>query len=114
MSSVGFDDRRLVIDGLEYPLEWAIEAAIDLGLLVVVMFEPEAQQLKWGQFANIAAFRRDGQPFWTAELPTSETGDRYYSLAVGDGQVLKANSVKSYRITLDPLTGRILEREFTK
>jgi len=66
-----------MVDGVEHSCEWPIEKVLDLGLLVVVMFDPDAEQRKSGQFRNVVACRRDGSGFWIADVRTTETGDRF-------------------------------------
>lgn len=51
---------------------------------LVVMFDPDSDPNKFGQFANIFGVSRAGQVVWKAELPTSNTGDRYYKIAARD------------------------------
>jgi len=55
---------------------------------------------------------RSGQILWTAELPTTDPGDRYYKIPSSDP--LTAYSVRSYDCVIDRHTGYILERVFTK
>jgi hypothetical protein len=86
---------------------------IDLGLLVVVLFDPDSNTAKFGQFPNLVALRRDGSEFWVAELPSTSTGECYYRVREGGGQLL-ASSVRSIEVEIDPLTGKLVSREFTK
>ena len=58
--------------------------------------------------------RPDGNIVWRAELPLPDDWtDQYVEFAQSDG-VLSANSWSTYYVLLDPETGRILSKEFTK
>ena len=52
MRSVRFEGPILEIDGVGHQCEWPIETVVDLGLLVAVMFDPDAQRQIWGQFPS--------------------------------------------------------------
>ena len=86
--------------------------AFTLDDLLIVLYAPSSESGKVGQFANLVALNKGGDLVWTAELPTTQTGDCYYR--VTSRLPLVANSVMSYVCTLDPTTGRIIDREFVK
>lgn len=102
--SVG--DRRFV---MPHPVDDAFVAHS----VVIVLLAPDSVSGKSGQFANLVAIDpTDGGLVWEAELPTTSTGDRYYKL--GSRDPLVAYSVKSFVSTIDPDTGRIVQKEFVK
>jgi hypothetical protein len=80
--------------------------------LLVVLYSPSSESGNVGQFPNLVAFNDKGVVAWTAELPTTETGDCYYR--VESHEPLVANSVRSYRCIIDPDTGRLQSKEFVK
>ena len=45
MRSVRFEGPILEIDGVGHQCEWPIETVVDLGLLVAVMFDPDAHSV---------------------------------------------------------------------
>ena len=59
---------------------------------------------------NLWAFDDRGNKLWEAELP--EPGDYYYKLVSANPVVALAFS--SWRCSLSPTTGQILQREFLK
>jgi len=109
---ISFDGKTLSIDGRRYELEHPVVDAIEHENLVVVLFDPAAYTSKFGQFANLQAFSRIGEPLWTAELATNKSGDRYYKVAKGD--VLRAASIYSFVCDIDLNNGQIARREFLK
>lgn len=58
------------------------------------------------------AFSVSGEKLWTAELPTNESGDRYYRAYLSDG--LMADSPKSFACRINESSGRILRKVFYK
>ena len=97
-------DRRL---RLEHP----VERAIVTGDRLIVLFDPGSGPGDQA-FANVKAYDLQGRPLWTAELPTGGSGDCYMNLS--GGRRLTAWSWSCYQCHLDPETGRITERQFTK
>lgn len=109
---IGYDENRLTVDGKSYELEHRVADAIEYEDRVVVLFDPEVYTAKFGQFPNLIAVSRDGKKLWTAELPTTTSGDRYYRLVRGES--LLAASIYSFVCDIDPRTGKILRKEFVK
>ena len=110
--TVSFVERELTIDGATHVLEFPIDEAFDHGSVVIVFFAPDSGPKRFGQFHNVIAVDRQGNKVWEADLPTSNTGDRYYNIASRDPLTLY--STQSYDVVLDAATGRILEKRFTK
>jgi len=113
MSAVSFVAEILTVDGVKHRLAFPIVEVIDLGLLVVVLFDPDSNTRKFGQFPNLIAVRRDGLQFWVAELPSTSSGECYYRVREADGNLV-AYSFRSMEAVIDPLTGHLISREFTK
>ena len=105
-------ERELRINGQAHLLAFPICDAFQLGPVILVMFDPDSDPKKFGQFQNVIALDVEGNVVWEADLPTSNTGDRYYRVASRDPLTL--NSTQSYDVILDPTSGRILDRRFTK
>jgi hypothetical protein len=110
--TVRFIERELFIDDNRYELPYPIDDSIEYEELVVVLFSPDSVPKNFGQFHNLVALDRSGQPQWEAELPTSNTGDRYYKIV--SKEPIVAYSTQSYDCTISPQTGRILAKIFTK
>jgi hypothetical protein len=109
---IEYDGSTLTIDGQSYELEHTIVDAVECEDGVAVLFDPDAYTAKFGQFANLAGLSREGAKLWTAELPTTTSGDRYYRLVRGEN--LRAASVYSFVCDIDPRNGRIVRKEFVK
>jgi len=110
--TITFVERELRIDGQPHILAFPIDEAFQHGSLVVVVFAPDSDPKKFGQFHNVIAVDCEGNKVWEADLPTSNTGDRYYRVA--NREPLTLNSTQSFDVVLDPATGRIIEKVFTK
>jgi hypothetical protein len=109
---IGYDGNTLTIDGKSYDLEHRIVDAVECQGGVAVLFDPAAYTAKFGQFANLVGLSCEGAKLWTAELPSTTSGDRYYKLVRDDK--LRAASVYSFICDIDPRTGRIIRKEFLK
>jgi hypothetical protein len=110
--SIRFLERELFIDGARHELPYPIDSAIEYEDSVIILFDPDCADEGNGRFHNLVAFDRSGRALWTAELPTTDPGDRYYK--VPSSEPLIAYSVRSYDCVVDRHTGRILERTFSK
>jgi hypothetical protein len=110
--NISFVARELHLDGTTHILEFPIEEAFEQGSLVIVFFAPDSDPKRFGQFHNVIAVDRRGWKVWEADLPTSNTGDRYYKIATRDPLTLY--STQSYDVVVDSATGRIIEKTFTK
>jgi hypothetical protein len=82
--------------------------AMTVGELIVVLLDPDEHIKPWGQYRNLQAFTANGKRVWTAELPTTTTGDAYYRM--DPGLPLTAHSVMSFECVIDPQTGRIVSK----
>ncbi|MFL5582064.1 MAG: hypothetical protein ACJ8AO_16995 [Gemmatimonadaceae bacterium] len=78
---------------------------------VLVLYDPAAGP-RHRQFRNLDAFGPDGALRWTADQPTNETADGY--VAIVSTEPLVTQSFGGLRATLDPATGRVIERSRTE
>jgi hypothetical protein len=111
IGSVGFSGRGLRIDSLQVELEHPIAEAFALDNLVVVRFPYDASPRGYGAFDNLLTLNSRGERAWVAELPTNGT-DSY--VAISSREPLVANSWSGFQCTLDPESGKILRKVFTK
>lgn len=109
---IAIRDAKLFLDGKLIDLEYPILDAHEYDDLIVVLFDPDANIRKWGQFHNLIALSKNGERLWEAERPTTETGDSYY--AVTSWTPLVALSLRSYECEIDPKTGVIIKWLFYK
>ncbi len=109
---IAYAGNTLTIDGQSYELEYKVIGAVEFEGAVIVLFEPGAYTAKFGQFPNLVGLSREGKRLWTAELPTTNSGDRFYRLVPGSN--LRAASVYSFVCDIDPRSGRIIRKEFVK
>jgi len=75
---VHFLDSNLTVGNRSWQVAHPILQALVVGKRVVVLYDPDRYTEKFGQFSNLIAFSFDGEQLWKAELPTNESGDRYY------------------------------------
>lgn len=109
---ITFSGKTVSIGGKSFEVEHPIADAFELGGRIIVLFNPDAYTEKFGQFPNLIALRPTGERLWTAELPTTTSGDRYYKVA--SRTPLVVYSVNSFECEIDPATGRIVARHFSK
>jgi hypothetical protein len=107
---VEFENRTLRIGSIIVELEHPIVEAFLAGDLVVVLFRYDSDPRM--RFENLRAFTRQGALAWVAELPTSSGLDAYVEVASRDPLVVASWSC--HRCTLDPRTGRVTGKTFTK
>lgn len=110
---ISFTGETLTVGDRRFRLPYPVDEAFERLGVVIVLYAPDSLSQRFGQFANLVAIDpATGEQRWAAELPTTSSGDRYYS--VSSRKPLVAYSVKSFVCTLDPATGRIIGREFVK
>ena len=112
MIEIGYHENIISINNNDYKLEFAIEEAFALDDKVIVLFDPDCRMESFGQFRNLIALDTLGKTIWTAELPTTTTGDRYYMVV--SKFPLVVNSFHSYTCEIDPETGRIKDKIYYK
>ncbi len=79
---------------------------------IVVLFDLAADaSSSWRTFSNLISMDEQGHTRWTAAPPDSHA-DAFVAIVSTDPFI--AQSFSGYRCTLDPDTGEILHREFTK
>jgi hypothetical protein len=80
-ASLSFSGCTITIGNRSIEMEYPIHDAFLLGSKIIVLFDPDAYTEKFGQFPNLVALTFEGRKIWTAELPTHDSGDRYYLVA---------------------------------
>ena len=109
---ISFSERTVNVGGKSMELEYPVANAFMLGDKIIVLFDPGAYTEKFGQFKNLIALNVDGERIWTAELPTNDSGDRYFM--VKSRSPLVAASIYSYDCEIDESTGRMKKKIFVK
>lgn len=112
MINVSYLGNTVEIDGRCITLDYPVKEAFVMGGLVVVLFDPDANLGKRGQFRNLLALHQTGEVAWVAELPTTQASDVYCS--VSSRQPLKFYSFSSYECDIAPDSGRIISKSFFK
>ena len=114
-SSYSFEGNQIKIGDnfkeLDYPIQDIINLEKDNK--IIVLFDRDSNIRSWGQFPNIICLSNKGDKLWTAELPTTNTGDSYHSMELKEGKLV-GYSWCSFMSIIDLNTGKILERIFTK
>jgi hypothetical protein len=109
---ISFSGTKLEVDGQSIETEYPIADAFEASGLVVVRYDPDVYTDSFGQFPNLVAFQFDGTKAWTAQLPTNGSGDRYHTISSRAPIVVQ--SFSCFACEIDPDTGRIVARRFTK
>ncbi|HOX03244.1 MAG TPA: hypothetical protein P5555_13325 [Candidatus Paceibacterota bacterium] len=109
---IAFSGKTIRVSGASLELEYPVADAFELEDRIIVLFNPDACTKKFGQFPNLVALRPTGERLWTAELPTTTSGDRYYKVASRNPLVVY--SIHSVECEIDIATGRIKARRFSK
>tara|TARA_B100001094_G_scaffold333065_1_gene408269 strand:+ start:1231 stop:1554 length:324 start_codon:yes stop_codon:yes gene_type:complete len=97
-----------------FTLEYDVKHAIQVHNIIYILFNPDCNTKKFGQFKNLIAISQDAKRIWQADLPTNMSGDCYYDIEFDLDQSLLAYSIKSYTCYIDKKNGRILNKVFTK
>lgn len=103
---------KLILRGQQTSTDYPVSDAFQEDDKIIVLFDPDSKTGKFGQFPNLIAIDRRGQKIWTAQLPTTETGDAYYRIS--SRKPLIAYSVCSYSCEIDTQTGKIKQKIFYK
>jgi hypothetical protein len=107
-----FSTHTITIGDRNIETEYPIHDAFLMRDKIIVLFHPDAYTEKFGQFKNLIALTLEGAKIWTAELPTNDSGDRYYQIS--SKLPLIADSVYSFECEIDESTGRIKKGIFFK
>jgi hypothetical protein len=102
----------LRVDGVAVPTRYPVADACLSGGNVIVIYAPEANPRSWGTFRNLASVSADGSELWLADTSETTTGDHFYRIA--QAEPLWVYAFRGYDCRIDPETGRILEKVFTK
>jgi hypothetical protein len=82
---------------------------------VVVLLDPEQRPEDieaWHPFHNILRLGQAGEVRWRSALPPESTWKCYLSVEWVGGELIA--EAPSYKVTLDPASGSIIESVFTK
>lgn len=78
---------------------------------IVILLAYPCDELISRTFENILCYEADGSFFWRGQLP--DTHDSYVHMEVRDG-VIYGTTWSGFRVSLDPQTGRVTNKEFVK
>jgi len=110
-SSVSFSGQKVSVNGHTWQDPWTVKQAVIVDGRVILLYDYMAGP-RHRQFQNLEAFSFSGQRLWTAQHPTSETGDAYVEIL--SISPLLVWDFACYRCILDPSSGRLIESQFTK
>lgn len=82
----------------------------DEGMHCIILLDMAAS--KKATFENLLCIDRAGRVVWKAKLPKSN--DAFVSFQMEADGLLHANTWSGYRVTLDPLTGKLQQQKFVK
>lgn len=109
---ITFIGTTVSVNGKSLTVEYPVIDAFEVEERIILLFDPDAYTEKFGQFRNLVALSATGERLWTAEMPTTTSGDRYYKVA--SRIPLVAYSIYSFECEIDITTGRIKARQFYK
>ena len=110
---IGFSEKALLLGDKAVILDYPISDAFALEGRIIVLYDPASYPNKtFGQFPNLIALNSNVEKLWTAELPTTQTGDSYYRISSRDPLI--ACSLSSFECQVDPATGKIKIKTFLK
>ena len=110
-SDLSFEGRLVRVAGRTWEVAYDIADCQLVDGRVVVLFNDMAGP-RHRQFRNLEAFDLDGRRLWTAEHPTSDTAASYVEFV--DGPPLTVWNFACYVCRIDPESGRLVEKRFTK
>jgi hypothetical protein len=110
-SDVSFSGQTVSVAGHTWQAPWPVRQAAVIDGRVLLIYDYMAGP-RHRQFQNLEAFSFSGQRLWTAEHPTSETGDVYVEFVSTSPLVVW--DFACYRCVIDPSSGRLIESQFTK
>lgn len=113
MSEIKFENNNLLTTDIKVELDYKILVAYEATEnTIIVLLDPDSNLSKFGQFNNLVALDKEGKEKWTAELPTTTSGDCYMQIV--SREPLVVDSFSSYRCQIDLETGKIEQKRFYK
>jgi hypothetical protein len=109
---VQFAGKSIFINGGVVDVAHPVSDAFLADGKVIILFDPDSYNAKFGQFQNLIALSPEGVVLWAAELPTTISSDRYYRIV--SRVPLLADSTQSFECEIDLSTGKIQQKSFFK
>lgn len=78
---ISFSGNNIYLGANTIIVDYPIAEAFRLKDRIIVLYDPDAYLEKFGQFKNLIGLALDGEIAWTAELPTTMSGDTYYRIS---------------------------------
>jgi hypothetical protein len=95
------------------PLGWPVEEVAPLPGTARAVVLLDYMATPTVPLENLLCVDCDGQMIWRARLPTTSSAEAYISFEL-IGDRLFANTWSGQRVTLDPVTGEVLDSRFAK
>jgi hypothetical protein len=108
---VRFEGDRVFVGGDSWRAPYPISDLRLVGAIIALIYDYMSGP-RHHQFQNLEGFDLDGHKLWTAQHPSNETADAYVKFVDGEGLI--AWNFASYECTIDPTTGRLISRVFSK
>jgi hypothetical protein len=108
-----FREYEITINGKNIKLDLPIYHLAAKQDKIIILIDPEYNTKRWGQLPNLLCYNDKGTYLWTAELPTTDTGDCYYLFKIKNDYI-EAYSWESFTCYISIETGKIFEKIFTK
>jgi hypothetical protein len=118
--NIVFNNQELQIGDRVIVTPWPVMEAFDDGHRVIALLNPDAYlinptykiQRRSGMppNKNLLAYSYEGNLLWEADFPSDV--DYYYHIS--SQQPLRVCSFSSFRCEIDPITGKIIRKDFFK
>lgn len=109
---VRFSGTNLLVGNRTIQAPYPVRDAFMHDNRVIVLYELDSHRQSFGQFRNLVALTPDGEELWTADLPSSITGECYYEIA--SRHPLVVYSFHSFECEIDQTSGKIVRKAFLK
>ncbi|MGI4851120.1 MAG: hypothetical protein ACRYGR_04200 [Janthinobacterium lividum] len=84
---IEFDEKILNINEKKFDFEFPIKKVIQFNDIYLILLDPDSNMRKFGQFPNLLGLDYNKGIIWRAELPTTVTGDCYYTLDTVNNEI---------------------------
>jgi hypothetical protein len=108
---ISFEGRTVRIADQEWDADYPIHDCVLVEDKIVLIYDYTSKP-GLGVFRNLEAFDFRGHKLWTAENPTSMSCDAYVRFE--KESPITAWNFACFFCTIDPGTGKLLEKRFTK
>ncbi|GAB4271365.1 MAG: hypothetical protein Tsb0018_03480 [Opitutales bacterium] len=110
-----FDGKTVNVNGKKVTFDLNVDTVLEKDAILMILLYGGGEQptCKTYHSRNIFGVNAEGEIVWQVEAPTKDPVDLYTQLTESEGKII-AGSWSCFLCHIDPQTGRILDKEFTK